>query len=66
MVYAYYVVMGGFAVNVNDIHNVLERLNCTPEFILFLAKRGIFCRLDTNDIGDKSKADSLAKGLVCV
>ncbi|CZS94124.1 uncharacterized protein RAG0_04167 [Rhynchosporium agropyri] len=49
MVYAHYILMGGFAVHVDKIHNTVEVITVT-----------------TGDIGDKSKADVLAKSLVCV
>lgn len=66
MAYAHYALMGGFAGDVEDIHNILERVTLAPDGILFLARHGYFCCLDPGDIEDKSKADYLAKGLVCV
>lgn len=66
MTYAHYALMGGFAADVEDIHNKLERVTLATDGIKFLAKNGYFCQLDPGDIEDKSKADYLAKGLVCV
>jgi hypothetical protein len=67
MVYAQYAVMGGFAADIQHIHNAItERVTITTDGILFLARHGFFCRIRKDDIQDKSKADILAKGLVCV
>ncbi len=67
MVYAQYAVMGGFAADIQHIHNAItERVTVTANGILFLARHGHFCRIKKDDIQDKSKADILAKGLVCV
>jgi hypothetical protein len=57
--------MGGFAANVEDIHNVLDRVTLTPDGVLFLAQYGHFCKVKRSEIDDKSKADILAKSLVC-
>jgi hypothetical protein len=66
MVYCHYVLMGGFAVEVDDIHNLLTRVTITVDGVLYLAKYGHFCRVKRSLIADKSKADILAKGLVCI
>jgi hypothetical protein len=66
MVYAFYATMGGFAADVESLHNALKRVTFSPNAILFLAKEGKFCRVNRNDIEDKSKANVLAKALVCV
>jgi hypothetical protein len=67
MVYAHYAVMGGFAANIDHLHNnQSDRVSITAEGILFLAKNGCFYRIKKDAIADKSKADLLAKGLVCV
>lgn len=58
--------MGGMAADVRDLHNTLERVTFTPEGILFLAQHGHFCEVYRTDIEDKSKADILAKSLVCM
>lgn len=64
LTYGFYVVMGGFVVDVSDMHDKLTRLTVTPAGMLHLARLGLFERISDNDIGDKSKADWLAKGLV--
>jgi hypothetical protein len=66
MVYGHFAAMGGFAADVEHIHNVTKRTTITPHGIIFLAQRGRFCQVNRSHIQDKSKADLLAKGLVCV
>jgi hypothetical protein len=66
MVYSHYAAMSGFAADVENMHNVAKRVTITPEGLLLLARRGKFCRVDRSHIQDKSKADILAKGLVCI
>ena len=56
--------MGGFAVDVSDIHDTLSVVSLSIPGILYLARRGIYLEASDKDIVDKSKADSLAKGLV--
>ena len=51
--------------DVGHIHNTLSRLTITPKGVAFLAKHGRFLAAPVNSIRDKSKADVLAKGLVC-
>ena len=43
-----------------------ERLHLSPLGILLLARCGIFMNISLQDIRDKSKADGLAKTIVCV
>lgn len=64
LTYGFYVVMGGLVVDVSDMHDKLSRLTLTPTGVLHLARLGLFEHISDNDIGDKSKADWLAKGLV--
>ena len=45
MVYAYYVLMGGFAVNVENMHNTIKRVTLTRDGILYLARHGFFCKV---------------------
>lgn len=66
MTYGFYVAMGGFVVDVRDIHNHLELVTILPQGVLWLAERGHFIDLSKKDIQDKSKADALAKSLVCI
>ena len=47
------------------MHNSLSRLTVTPKGVAFLAKHGRFLAAPVESIRDKSKADVLAKGLVC-
>ena len=64
LTYGFYVVMGGLVVDVSDIHDKFSRLTVTPAGVLHLARLGLFEHISDNDIGDKSKADWLSKGLV--
>lgn len=66
MLYAHYVVMGGFVTDVSHLHDSLSRLTISSKGVAFLAKHGHFLRLPEATIRDKSKADLLAKSLVCV
>jgi hypothetical protein len=66
MVYGHFAAMGGFAADVEHIHNITNRTTITPRGILLLARRGKFCQVNRSHIQDKSKADLLAKSLVCV
>ena len=50
--------------NVSDLHDVISTVTLTPAGVLHLARLGYFEDLSDEDIHDKSKADTLAKGLV--
>lgn len=64
--YGYFVLMGGFVIDVSRLHNTLSRLTITPKGVAFLAKHGHFVKIPDSTIQDKNKADTLAKILVCV
>ncbi|KAI9754390.1 MAG: hypothetical protein M4579_004728 [Chaenotheca gracillima] len=64
-IFGYFVVMGGFIVDVSHLHNTITRLTITPKGVAFLARHGHFLVAPVSAIRDKSKADILAKGLVC-
>lgn len=64
--YAYYVMMGGFAADVSDLHNVIKRVTFTPDGILFLSELGRTPRVEKGEIEDKSKSDHIGKILVCL
>ncbi|KAI4094783.1 MAG: hypothetical protein LQ344_002029 [Seirophora lacunosa] len=66
LLYGYFVLMGGFVIDVSHLHNSLSRLTITPKGVAFLAKYGHFVKIPDSTIQDKSKADTLAKVLVCV
>ena len=66
LIYGYFVTMGGFIVDVSHLHNTLSRLTLSPKGIAFLAKHGHFVKISDSAIKDKSKADWLAKSLVCI
>ncbi|MCJ1265909.1 hypothetical protein MMC22_005791 [Lobaria immixta] len=65
MLYGHFAVMGGFVVDVSHLHNSLSRVTISPKGIAFLARHGHFLRIPESTIRDKSKADILAKVLVC-
>lgn len=59
--------MGGFAANIEHLHDrITRRVTVTTGGVLFLARHGYFCHIKKHEINDKSKADVLAKGLVCI
>lgn len=53
-------------VDVSDIHDIHSLLTLQPLGIIELAKKGYFLEISEKAIKDKSKADILAKLLVCV
>ena len=57
MVYAYYVVMGGFAVKIDHLHNTVKQGTLTTNALLLLAQHGHFFSLTKETISDKSKAN---------
>lgn len=65
MTYSFYVVIGGFVVDVSGIHDIYKIFTLTPSAILKLARNDHFIDIPNHAIQDKSKADVLAKGLVC-
>ncbi len=65
LTYDFYALMGGFVLDVSKLHNTRKYFTLTPNGILHLARRGRFLRVKDDTIDDKSKADLLAKGLVC-
>jgi hypothetical protein len=66
MTYAYYATMGGIGVEIGQFHNALTQGTLTTNGLLFLADQGYFFELSTETIADKSKANLLAKSLVCL
>ncbi|KAL8723391.1 MAG: hypothetical protein Q9225_000307 [Loekoesia sp. 1 TL-2023] len=64
LVFGFYVLMGGLAVNVSPIHDRLQTVLLTPNGVLHLARKGHFIHVSDKDIKDKSKANVLAKALV--
>ncbi|KAI9767689.1 MAG: hypothetical protein M1840_005561 [Geoglossum simile] len=60
IVQAFYVVMGGITLDIPG-----GRRTLTPRGLLLLAREGHFIDIPEDTIRDKSKADILAKGLVC-
>lgn len=60
----YFAIMGGFEVKPNEFFKELCTL--TPQGVMLMLKLGLLPDVDKNKIKDKSKADSLAKGVVCI
>jgi hypothetical protein len=64
----FYAVMGGYVVDLpapEEEKSSIRRSTLTPEGILELARNNIFQKVSHKTIEDKSKADLLAKFLVC-
>ena len=66
MTYAFYATMGGFAVDIENLHNTVKQGTLTKKGLLFLADQGHFFEISADIISDKSKANLLAKVLVCL
>jgi hypothetical protein len=74
LVYGYYAVMGGFAVNTSTFRpfspqlgfSFQQRMTITCPGLIVLANDGVLLKVDPETIKDKSKADVLAKALVII
>ena len=65
--YGFFVVMGGIATeDVAKISNYDERAALTSRAVLHFAREGRFFDIAPAMIADKSKANLLGKGLVCI
>ena len=64
--YGFYVTMGGFVYDVENLCDDLRLVTLTPRGIIALAREGQFVDISTEDIKDKSKADIFTKGLICI
>jgi hypothetical protein len=58
--------MGGFIISTQEIDSERSYSTITAKGILALAREGQFVSIDESQISDRSKADILAKGLVCL
>jgi hypothetical protein len=65
MQYAMYAVMGGFTVDIEQLHNKLKFATLTTNGILLLADQGKFVSPYPTSISTKSRTDGLTKALVC-
>lgn len=68
MVHSFYAVMGGFVFSPESCSEYSARplLTLTPRGVALLAECGHLPDISKKDIDDKSKADALAKALVCL
>lgn len=74
MVHSFYAVMGGFVFDRNanftsslqPLKSQPQRLTLTPRGIALLADCGLLPNISKKEIDDKSKADGIAKTLVCL
>lgn len=66
--YGFFVVMGGIVTH--DVAKISDSVNgpvvLSPDAIIQFARRGIFSDIPGETISDKSKANLLGKGLVCI
>ncbi|QDS72988.1 hypothetical protein FKW77_008877 [Venturia effusa] len=62
--YAWYVIMGGFILDVSPLHDNYGVMTLSHHAVLALAKDRLFPPMLDHSIHDKSKADYLAKALV--
>lgn len=65
LLYAYFVVMGGFVVDVRDIHDDHKFVAINSAGVELLARQGHFLEMPVEKIADRSKANFLTKLLVC-
>lgn len=63
--YGFYVVMGGLTLDVEKMHERESRMTLTPQGVIALAERGHFIDVRPETVSDKSKANIIAKTLVC-
>lgn len=66
MTYCFYATMGGFVLDVSNMHDEYKYLTLTTAGVRYLAEKGHFIGISGISIKDKSNADSLAKVLVCL
>jgi hypothetical protein len=66
MTYAHFACMGGIVADASNIHDYASVVTGTPDGVRFLAYNNCLPNISDKAIQDKSKADYLAKGLVCV
>lgn len=59
--YAWYVIMGGFVLDVSPLHDYHDVMTLTHYGVVALAKDGLFLPISDGSIHDKSEADYLAK-----
>ena len=64
--YGFWVVMGGFRVDISDIHDRHSKAVINSKGVEFLSGAGHFLEMAKEDIADRSKADLLTKSLVCI
>ncbi|KAI0196549.1 hypothetical protein EV127DRAFT_416860 [Xylaria flabelliformis] len=64
--YCFYVAMGGLTVDVTPIYSEVSHMTITPTGLVLLAEHNHFIEIPKRTINDKSKADGLAKVLVCL
>ena len=58
--------MGGFVVDTSSIHDTFLQVTLTPLGVELLAREGLFLEMSNDQIADRSKANILAKSLVCI
>lgn len=58
--------MGGFRVDISDIHDQCSQVVINSLGVEFIARAGHFLKMPKEHIADRSKADLLAKSLVCI
>lgn len=66
MTYCFYAVMGGFVIDVSEVRPDVSVMALLPAGIVHLARKGNFIEMSEKTIKDKSKADLLAKSIVCI
>ncbi|RQM07530.1 hypothetical protein DH86_00002842, partial [Scytalidium sp. 3C] len=63
LTYGFYVLMGGFVVSIEEIHDNCTMARITPRGARCLARHGHFLEITPETISDKSKVNAVGKGL---
>ena len=64
--YGFFAVMGGFEADVSKFCDTADQITLDIDLITTLARNGQYLPVRTAEIQDKSKANALGKGLVCL
>lgn len=63
--YGFFVAMGGITVSTAAIHEHISKITLTRQGVASLATHGHFVEISDEEIVDRSKANPIAKALVC-
>lgn len=64
--YGFYVAMGGFVFDVEELSRGVPQMTLTTSGVITLARQGHFVDINPQTIEDKSKANIITKALICI